>query len=157
MKKTIKTTGLLLTLALLALGCKDEMTNESFTNGSATIHGTAWVDLNLTTPELEYVPQGTRIYARINSEDLVEFPSSSVNYGDIVYDTVVGADGAFTFVVAANSTNVTVTFAADDFMYNQVQFDETVEPEVFELIDGAFTEVVNDGEIRITEITFTEK
>jgi hypothetical protein len=37
MKKTLKTTGLILTLAFLAISCKDEMKNESFTNGTATI------------------------------------------------------------------------------------------------------------------------
>lgn len=156
MKKTLKLFGLLLTLAILAISCKDEMTNESFTNGTATIIGTATVDLNLTTPELEYVPAGTRIYARINSEDLVEFPSSSVNYGDIVYDTVVGAEGAFTFVVAANTKNVTVTFGSDDVTANQIQFDESIEPEVFTLPE-IFTVTVHDGVTRITEVIFIEK
>ncbi len=156
MKKTLKTTGLILTLAFLAISCKDEMKNESFTNGTATIRGTAYVELNLTTPELDYAPAGTRIYARINSEDLVEFPSTSVNYGDIIYDTTIGADGAFTFVVAANSKDVTVTFSSDDFAANQIQFDESSESEVFTLPE-IYTETVNDGVIRITEVTYIEK
>lgn len=156
MKKTFKTTGLLLTLALLFFGCKDEMKNESFTNGTATIHGTAFVELNLTTPELDYAPAGTRIYARINSEDLVEFPSTSVNYGDIIYDTTIGAEGAFTFVVAANSKDVTVTFSSDDFLANQIQLDDSNEDEIFALPE-IYTETVSDGVIRITEITYIEK
>jgi hypothetical protein len=160
MKKTMKFFALLVTLVFLAYACKKEMTNESFKNGTATINGTAYVDLDITNDTLgiifEYVPQGTRIYARINSEDLVEFPSGGVNYGDIVYDTVVGASGAFTFVVAANSGNVTVTFSSDDIMANQVQADTTVESKVFYL-PQIFTENVNAGVTRITEVTFVEK
>jgi hypothetical protein len=156
MKKTLKLFGLLLTLAILTFSCKDEMTNESFTNGSATIHGTALVELDVTTPELDNVPAGTTIYARINSEDLVEFPSGSANYGDIVYDTVIGSDGSFTFVVAANTKNVTVTFSSDDFSANQTQFDFSLESKVFTLPE-IFTVGVHDGVTRITEVIFIEK
>jgi hypothetical protein len=160
MKKTMKFFGLVLTLVILAYACKDDMSNESFTNGTATIHGTAFVNLDYTNDTLgtiyEFVPQGTRIYARINSEDLIQFPSSAVNYGDIVYDTVIGASGTFTFIVAANLPNVTVTFSSDDFTANQTQPDTTIESKVFYLPE-IYTEVVNAGVTRITEVTFIEK
>jgi hypothetical protein len=160
MKKTIKSFGLLVALAILAFACKDEMSNEPFTNGTATIIGTAYVDLDYTNDTIgtvyEFVPQGTRIYARINSQDLVEFPSSYVNYGDIVYDTVVGASGTFTFKVAANTKNVTVSLSSDDFLANQVQFDETVEPKVFYLPE-IYSVSVNTGVTRIIEVDFFER
>jgi hypothetical protein len=155
MKKTLKLFGLLLTLAILTFSCKEEMTNDPFVNGSATITGTARVELDVTTPEIDYVPSGTRIYARINSEDLVEFPSVSANYGDIVYDTIVGASGSFTFVVAANTKNVTVYLSSDDFIANQTQFDLSIESKVFSLL-GTPSVSVHDGVTRITEVTFVE-
>jgi hypothetical protein len=161
MKKTMKLFGVLTALAILAYACKDEMSNEAFKNGTATINGTAFVNLDFTNDTAgtiyEFVPQGTRIYARINSEDLVQFPSANVNYGDIVYDTVVGASGAFTFVVAANEKDVTVTLYGDDFMAGQVQADTTVEQKIFELPDNIYMESVNAGVIRFTEVYFNEK
>jgi hypothetical protein len=164
MKKTLKSFGLLFALTILVLACKDEMSNESFKNGSATITGVALVNLDLTNDTMpgpdyilyEYVPQGTRIYARINSEDLVEFPSDGVDYGDIEYDTVVGASGAYSFEVAANISNVTVTFSSDDFIANQIQPDTTVEPRVFYLPE-IYTVTVNSGITRISDLTFLEK
>jgi hypothetical protein len=161
MKKTMKLFGVLAALVILAYACKDDMSNEAFKNGTATINGTAFVNLDFTNDTAgtiyEYVPQGTRIYARINSADLLQFPSANVNYGDIVYDTVINASGAFTFVVAANMKDVTVTFYGNDFVANQVQGDATVEQKVFELPDNTFQESVNAGVIRYTEVYFTEK
>jgi len=160
MKKTMKFYGLFMTLAVLALACKDDMSNEPFKNGSATINGTAYVNLDITNDTIgtvyEYVPQGTRIYARINSEDLVEFPSAGVNYGDIIYDTVIGNSGNFTFSVAANVKNVTVTLSSDDFQANQVQADTSVETKVFYLPE-IYTVTVNAGVTRIIEVDFFER
>jgi hypothetical protein len=160
MKKTMKFIGLSLTLAVLAFACKDDISNEDFENGSATINGTAYVDLDLTNDTIgtvyEYVPQGTRIYARINSEDLVEFPSAGVDYGDIVYDTVVGASGTFTFNVAANVKNVTVTLSSDDILANQIQADATAVPTVFYLPE-IYSVTVSAGVTRIIEVDFFER
>jgi hypothetical protein len=160
MKKTIKSFGLIVAFVILFLACKDDMSNESFVNGSATIYGTAYVNLDITNDTVgtvyEFVPQGTRIYARINSEDLVEFPSAGVDYGDIIYDTVVGASGSYSFNVAANAKDVTVIFSSDDFMANQVQADESVEPRVFYLPE-IYTVSVNGGVTRIIDLDFFQR
>jgi len=156
MKKTIKLFSILIAVACIALSCKDEMTNEPFENGSATIQGTALIDLDLSNLELEYVPQGVRIYAEINSSDLVQFPSPGVDYGPIIIETEVGADGEFTFTIPSNTKNVTVVFSADDFIADQIQFDSSVEEEVFYL-PLIYSEVVRDGVTKIIEITFYEK
>jgi hypothetical protein len=136
------------------------MSNEPFENGSAVIQGTALVNLDFTNdaPVVTYesVPQGTRIYGIINAIDLVQFPSGGVNYGTIVIDTIVEADGTFTLEVPANEKNVTVNFAADDFRADQVQFDQSLESKVFYL-PAVYNEVVQDGVLRITELTFIEK
>ena len=156
MKKTVKLFSLLAAIVLIAASCKDEMTNEPFENGSATIQGTARIDLDLSNTELEYVPQGVNIYAEINSTDLVQFPSGGSNYGPIVYSTVIGADGSFTFQIDANLKNVTVSFYADDFLADQVQFDSSIEEKVFYL-PMIYTEVVRDGVTKIVEVIFYEK
>ena len=163
MKKTIYFFGIL--AALVTFSCKDEMSNEPFENGSAIIEGTALVDTDFTNDTLsgvdpvsyEVVPQGVHIYAEINSFDLVQFPSSGVNYGTILCDTIVGANGSFTLVVPANAGTVNVSFYADDFRANQIQFDETVESKIFYLPEGVYSEDVHDGVTRITELKFFEK
>ena len=164
MKKRIQLLSVLAVVTLVIFSCKDEMTNEPFENGSATIQGIAKVDLDFTNDTLsgidpvsyESVTTGTRIYAVINSADLLEFPSAGVNYGTITIETTVGANGEFTLTVPANSKTVRVTFYADDFEANQIQFDESVETKVFYLPD-IFFEDVRDGVIRFTEVTFFEK
>lgn len=159
MKKTICFIGI--SIALLTFSCKDEMSNEPFENGSATIQGTALVNTDFTNDVggiivNEYVPQGVRIYAEINSVDLVQFPAGGVDYGTILIDTTIGANGSFTLVIPANMKNVNVTFYADDFRADQIQIDASVESKIFYL-PNIYTEVVHDGVIRITEIIFFEK
>jgi hypothetical protein len=155
MKKSVKILSFFAAILLIALSCKDEMTNEPFTNGSATIQGIAFAELDLSNAELEYVPQGVHIYAEINSQDLVQFPSGGVNYGTIVYDTTIGADGSFTFQIDANLKNVTVNFYSDDFRADQVQFDASVESKVFNL-PMIYSVVVRDGVTKIVEVVFYE-
>jgi len=161
MKKTIQFLAILATVALVTFSCKDEMINEPFLNGSAIIQGTAFVNTDFTNDTMgiiyETAPSGIiHIYAIINSEDLVQNPDFSVDYGDIIIDTIIGAGGTFTFVVPANNKNVTVDIFADDFVANQVQADTTLESKIFELPDG-YSEVVRNGVTRHTEVTFFEK
>jgi hypothetical protein len=164
MKKTILLLAVVATVVLVTYSCKDEMKNEPFVNGSAVIQGTAFVNSDLTNDTLmmesvlERVPSGlVRIYALISSQDLVQNPSAGVSYGDIIVDTIIGANGTFTLVVPANNKNVTVELFADDFVANQVQPDTTVESKIFYLPEDTYTEVVRNGVTRHTEITFGVK
>ena len=147
--------------AIVITSCKkDDNGNEPFVNGSATINGTAFINLDLTNDTLgviyENVPSGTAIYAKINSKDLVEFPSNGVNYGDLYYTTQIGANGEFSFTIPANTKNVTVSFSSDDFKANQIQADTTSEQKIFYLPAG-FTETVHNGVTKLTEVFFSEK
>ncbi len=160
MKKTIQFLSILVAVTLVIISCKDEMKNEPFENGSAIIQGTALVNTDFTNDTAgiiyENAPVGTHIYGEINSSDLVQFPAGGVDYGSILVDTTVEANGNFTLVIPANTKNVTVNFYADDFRANQVQFDTTVESKIFYL-PNIYSEVVRDGVTKITEITFFEK
>ena len=163
MKRTFKTLAFIVVAvsALVAFSCqKKELKNEPIENGKATIHGKAMVDLDLTNDTagvvFENVPQGTMIYAKINSIDLVEFPAGGANYGDMYYSTAVDAQGNFTFTVDANNKPVTVSFSSDDFEGDQIQADTTVETKIFTLPNG-YTETVHDSVTRYTELYFDEK
>lgn len=139
---------------------KDDKSNEPFVNGSATINGIAFINLDYTNDTIgaiyEKVPSGTTIYAKINSEDLVEFPSYNVNYQDIYYSTQVGNGGEFSFTIPANTKDVTVSFSSDDFKATQILADTTEKTEVFYLPDG-YTESVHNGVTKFIEVYFMQK
>lgn len=160
MKKRVSVISFVFLLAIFFTSCKDDMKNAAFENGSATINGRAMVNLDLTNDTigiiLEYAPAGTQIYATINSSDLIEYPSSTVNYGDIITSTQIAADGSFAFEIAANTRIVSVAFSSDDFLADQIQADSTVEATVF-VLPGSFAENVSNGVTRYTEIIFIEK
>ena len=157
MKNAIFILGLLITMFLITSSCKDDLTNEAFQNGTATIQGIAYANLDLsndlTGVEWEYVPSGTHIYAIIDSKDLVQNPSSNVSYGDIIYEAVVGENGSFTFTIEANIDSVPVEFESDEFTHNEIQVDQSTETEIYYLPDG-YSESVRGGVIRYTEIYF---
>lgn len=162
MKKIIHFIILLSLFAAVITSCKkDEKSNEPFTNGSAIINGTAFLNLDLTNDTIgvlyEKVPTGTTIYAVINSKDLVEFPSNSMDYGDIYFSTQVGANGEFNFTIPANSKAVTVSFSSDDFKADQIQADTTTKTKIFNLPQDIFSETVHNGVTKLTEVYFTEK
>jgi hypothetical protein len=161
MKKSLPLIILFFLAAVVINSCKkDEKSNEPFVNGSAVINGTAYINLDLTNDTIgtiyEKVPSGTTIYAKINSKDLVEFPSSGVNYADIYYTTQIGNGGEFSFNIPANINDVTVTFSSDDFKANQIQADTTSKTKVFYLGTG-YTETVHNGVTKLTEVYFSEK
>jgi hypothetical protein len=166
MQTLVKSFGILLATIIVAgfvSSCKKiETSNNKLENDTATIRGVAEAQLDLTNdtllvPVLEPIPSGTRIRARLASDDLLEFPSAGANYGTIQMETEVDSDGEFEFQVPANLNPVTVMFEADDFMTDQIQADTTEEEKVFELVGGAFTEMVTAGALKYVELTFTEK
>jgi hypothetical protein len=161
MKKSIYLLILLFFSAIVVTSCKkDDNSNEPFVNGSATINGTAYINLDLTNDTLgtiyEKVPTGTVIYAKINSKDLVEFPSNSVNYGDLYFTSHADANGQFTFTIPSNTKEVSVIFSSDDFKANQIQADTTIEEKVFYLPTG-YNESIHNGVTKFTEVYFSEK
>ena len=163
MKRTIKTLALIVVSvsALVTFSCqKKELKNEPIVNGKATIKGKALADLDMTNDTAgvinEKVPQGTMIYAKINSAQLVENPSNSLYYGDIYYSTKVDAQGNFTFTIDANNNPVDVEFSSDDFEANQIQPDTTVKPMIFTLPLG-FQETVHDSVTKYVDLYFDVK
>lgn len=108
--------------AIMFTSCEKDKSNPVAVNGSATISGIAYVDtytLNDTNSisdwDQEFVPAGTVIFATLSSEDLVLVPNGNATYSDIIVETTVGANGAYTLTVPANTKNFTVTITADDF------------------------------------------
>ncbi len=128
---------------------EDETTSVTFKN--ATIKGDALANLDLSNDtnqfggfeiQLEIVPSGTKIFARINSMDLDPNPSNVVDYQDITYETSAD-NGKYEVVVQAGQGNVPVTILADDFEYNQKINDSTWEWKVFSMQNQNLTVINN--------------
>ncbi|OQX79308.1 MAG: hypothetical protein B6D61_03790 [Bacteroidetes bacterium 4484_249] len=129
--------------------CDDEAV--ALTIKNAIIKGDALANLDLSNDtnqnggfeiQLEKVPNGIKIFARINSMDLDPNPSNMIDYQDITYETSVD-NGKFEVTVQAGQGNVPVTILADDFEYNQKINDSTWEWKVFSLQNQNLTVINN--------------
>lgn len=129
--------------------CDDETTALTFKN--ATIKGDALANLDISNDtnqfggfeiQLEKVPDGTKIFARINSMDLDPNPSNFIDYQDITYEASV-TNGKYEVTVQAGQGNVPVTILADDFEYKRKINDSTWEWKVFSLPNQNIP-VIND-------------
>lgn len=138
--------------------CQKENENAQVKNGQATITGKAQANFDLSNDvsgtTYDNMPDGTKIYARISSKDLVASPSSAT-YADIIYTTTV-TGGTFTFTIDANKKDVTVTLFSDDTRHDQKQGDGSTVQKIFNLPVGgsAYKTTVVDGVSKIVDVTF---
>lgn len=147
MKKTVLSGFILASLLLIAVlsGCKKEEATNAPTNvGTATLTGNVKAELNLTNTDLENAPAGTKIIAVISSEDLVTNPTPNVEYENISYETTIDGSGNYTFSsIAAANKEVTVDIYPADFIYYQVQPDNTTRRVVYS-VDKITTVVIKN-------------
>jgi len=137
---------------------EDETASSSMSK--ATIKGEALANLDLSNDtnatggyeiQLENVPNGTTVFARINSEDLDPNPGNQVDYQDITFQTTV-ENGEYEIKVYAGKSNVIVTMITDEFEYNRKINDSTWEMKVFSHQDENLT-VINN-QIKYLELFF---
>lgn len=162
-----------LKIGILAIACsfgliaceKDEENNDVATNGVAYIKGRVLVnsDLSNDTSEngsfmvtYERVPQGTTLFARFDSRDLVLNPNNSINYEIITLSTKVDANGEYTFAVPANSKQFAVSITPEDFFTTIQLTDTTTKTNVRCFYPGgtAFPNSVFNGITRYLDITY---
>lgn len=140
------------------VSCEKETSNTPSVIGKATITGKALVNLNYINdvPSTTYdkVAAGTKIYAKINSKDLVLNPTNG-NYADIIYTTTVDASGNYSFTIDANTKPVNVSIYSDDFRENLVVDATTTKSTIFTL--DSYSETVRDGVSKILDLYFYEK
>jgi len=129
--------------------CDEETTSQTFKQ--ATIKGDALANLDLSNDtnqwggyevQLEKVPSGTIVFARINSYDLDPNPDNFVDYQDITFETEVN-NGEYEVMVYAGPSNVGVTLLADEFTYQTKINDSTYEWRVY-AIQNQNLSVIND-------------
>ncbi|RLD57983.1 MAG: hypothetical protein DRJ05_08810 [Bacteroidetes bacterium] len=137
---------------------EDETSSSSMSK--ATIKGEALANLDLSNDtnatggfeiQLEKVPNGTTVFARINSMDLDPNPNVQIDYQDITFQVTV-ENGEYEVEVYAGKGNVDVKLITDQFEYNQKINDSTREMKVFTHVDENV--VVINNQIKFVELLF---
>lgn len=109
--------ALVMAAAILFTSCEKIETSELTLDltQTATVKVEFRAELNLTTPGLEYIPNGTNV--------IVSIPNNSFNAtaSGVWTTNAVVANGAIEVTVPATSNGVTVTFTPAEFVYAQVQ------------------------------------
>ncbi len=137
----------LLSTSFLLVTCDNEE-DESIEMTTAIIKGSVRADLNWTVAGNENVPQGTKLFARINAKDLVTNSIFGYAYEDILFETTVDANGYYSFTVNAGIPEITVTIFGDEFRYNVIT---AVDP-----VTGNVTTQENVLSITTTSTTVTK-
>ena len=111
---------------------------------SALIEGMVYANLDITNDTNEFgayelqwelVPAGTKLFARINAEDLDPVPHFNTDYQDILFQTTVISDGSYTMSVYAGVGDVNVLMMGQEFLYDQKINDSTLLERTFGLND----------------------
>ena len=114
------------------------------TDQTATIKGKMQADLNLFTSGMENAPSGTKVIFQIEKIDL----NSQAPSGEyLLYETTLNGSGEYTIDLPTNANGVSVAIMPNDFVYNQVQWDETTERTVFSAGQQNVTIVYGETEI----------
>ncbi len=95
--------------------------------GTAQITGKAFADLDLTTPEKEYVPFGTAISAVIMPHSIENFINHTggghilgLHYENASVWSEIQTNGDFSLNVPAASVGLNIILNAEDFVYQQI-------------------------------------
>lgn len=118
-------------------------------DGTATITGKLFADLDLTTFGLESVNEDIQVRAIVCPEQLADYIDHSGAGGvlDLFYEGILfSADvvsGNYSVVVPSSAKGLAIAISADNFAYNQQLTPTDVERKIFELIPD--TVVVQSG------------
>jgi len=136
--------------------CKKENTNSSSPLYQATVTGKAWATFDQDASNAVQPVAGAKIYAVINTKDLVINSDANLTYANKIYTTTTASDGTFAFTIDTNIKDVTVSFYSDDIVRNlsanskttstiwtidPTTFSVTVTKDVYRVIDLQFTSV----------------
>ncbi|PID87932.1 MAG: hypothetical protein CSB06_02385 [Bacteroidia bacterium] len=94
--------------------------------GTATISGKLFADLDATNPGLETVTKGVQINAQIDPKQLKKYVNHSgagkilnISYEQAIQSSVSGAGGNYSLTVPASGSGVEILLSADEFEEEQ--------------------------------------
>lgn len=112
MKKSIFILAIILGGLFAFTSCDKTEEVEPGTNPTATIKGKVYANLDATDGDMEYAPVGTKVFFRINAQDLVLNPDPAYAYQTLQYETTVDANGEYSIslpTVDHQAVNVAIT------------------------------------------------
>lgn len=155
MKKVLFAIIVLVSFAFIFSSCEKEEEYTSPGISTAKIEGRIQSNLNLQASGLESVPNGTKLFARINTSDLVQYPVAGFNYEDKIY-TTTATDGKYAFTIDAGTQQVSVSIWGEDFEYTIIQGDGTpmTDRTVLSLPEGWYGATVIGGDYQVIDLVY---
>jgi len=109
--------------------------------GTATISGRLFADLDLTTVGLENAPSGLRITTLLEASQLLDYVNHtgdgeilSVAYEQAVNNTVTDTNSDYSITVPATASGLKIVLTADDFVFDQITGAGTTQRKVFTVV-----------------------
>ena len=106
--------------------------------GTATISGRLFADLDLTTGGLESAPSGLKVTTLIESSQLVDYVNHtgdgeilSIAYEQAANSSLSDANSDYTIRVPATASGLKIVLSADDFVYDQITGAGTTQRKVY--------------------------
>lgn len=133
-KLSILLAGLFITAAMFTSCDKDEEDNvEANVIGKAIIKGKIQMNSDLTEQKkgsdgfmlstvYEKPAAGTQLTLKIDVDDLIQDPSSQINYAEKTYYTKIDANGEYSFEIDAGPNDVTATITGVDIIVPLISY-----------------------------------
>jgi len=128
-------------------------------NGTATLSGRLFADLDLTTAGLETAPSSIKVSTLIESDQLVNYVNHSgdgeilsVAYENAVNSTVSDVNSDYSIIVPATASGLKIVIRPDDFVYDQIDASGNPRRKVFHA--EADTVIAYSGVRFFRDITF---
>jgi hypothetical protein len=153
MKKVLSITVIAaIGMMMLFSSCKKEEV-ETAPLPTSTIIGKVKADLDQTNANPENAPAGTKIFFRINSQQLALDPLPNYVYQTLQYETTVDASGEYTITLpCATHQAVNVTIVPNDFRYTRITGPSTTADYYFQ--GGQQVVTIRDSETNYVDLFY---
>ncbi|HQP03717.1 MAG TPA: hypothetical protein PLP11_03840 [Bacteroidales bacterium] len=120
---------------------------------TATIEGVVYANIDLTNAVNEKAPAGTKIFFRINANELVLNPLPGYTYETLQYETTVNSEGKYTIELpCATHQNVNVAVTPNDFSAVRQINATTTDTHYFD--GGVLNQTIRNGEKHYLDIMY---
>lgn len=127
--------------------------------GTATISGRMFADLDLTTAGLENAPSGFKVSAVLEPSQLVDYVNHtgdgeilSIAYEQATNSTLSNTNSDYTLTVPATASGLKIILSADDFVYDQITGTATSQRKVYTV--NPVTVSVSSGKTYFRDIVY---
>jgi len=106
--------------------------------GTATINGRLFAELDLTTPGIENAPVGIKVTAVLESSQMVNYINHTgdgeildISYEQATNHAFTDANSDYTIIVPATASGLKIVINTDDFVYDQITAPATTQRKTY--------------------------